>query len=107
MRNAVLQDFADTKIYVPKKRKLMRGPKGWTEVEDILFPSYVFLDTADIMTVYEQLYTPFIKTFYRMLGTDKDGIRTVTASEKLWINHILGDENIAGVSKGIKEREKL
>ena len=108
--NTVLKrdTVADTKIYVPKKKKLMRGPKGWTEVEDILFPSYVFLDTADIMTVYDQLTSaPSIKTFYRMLGTGGDKIITVTATEKLWIDHILGDERIAGVSRGIKEGKTI
>ena len=41
LRNSVLQrdTVPDTKIYVPKKKKLMRGPEGWAEVEDILFPS--------------------------------------------------------------------
>ena len=31
----------------------------------------------------------------------------VTATEKLWIEHILGDEKIAGVSKGIKEGKTI
>ena len=31
----------------------------------------------------------------------------MTSSEKLWIDHILGDERIAGVSRGIKEGKTI
>lgn len=103
LENTIIPLLPETSIFIPQKKKLLRGPNGWGEVNDILFPNYVFMDTPDINAVHAVLYQPKIATAYHLLGMDENNILAVKPDEKAWIEHMCDEKGIAGISRGIKE----
>ncbi len=67
LEKSVLRDIP-VRMYVQKKKKLMRGKKGWMETVDILFPGYVLFETDRIQDVHSHLYDLQGESFMTLIG---------------------------------------
>lgn len=101
----LLHKTIDAEFFVPKRKKLTkRMDSGWTEKQQILFPSYVFVRTDDIEQLCSKLYTPQVSLKYFLVGKNESGrIVAVTEEEMDYIRQLTGDE----ISKGIKEGSRI
>ena len=119
---------AANRIYVPYRAKLLKrrdenGNRYLTEVRDILFPSYVFVESDDILLFNSILYQPNIATSYILLGkvnerptndlksdsvidkTDEGDQRTiypVSVADMKRLHALMDGDNYVKVSHGIK-----
>ena len=108
LEKTILQYIPSTTLYIPQKKRLFQDKNGWSEIKEVLFPGYVFLDTPDIDAVHADLYDPQIATEYKLLGMKEQDVMTVTDEERAWIQHMCNEEGWnAGVSKGVKEGGKV
>lgn len=90
--------------WVPTKTEQRKLDGKYTEVERILFPGYIFIDTDDP----EKLHIEIRKTKYnsRVMKTG-EYFTPISRTEEEIIRHLTGDDGRMGISTGIIEDGNL
>ncbi len=86
------------RCWIPRKTERRRIKGELTDVEIVLFPGYVFIDTEMPEAVYFALKP--MKNFYRLLQTG-EVFTPICPSEEQLIRRLTGEDGVVGVSVGI------
>ena len=84
-------------VWLPTKTEKRKYKGEWTEVERILFPGYMFIDTEDVEDTYMSL-----KSFPDFLGVLKNGdaFVPITQKEEGILRKLTGEDGKVGMSVG-------
>ena len=107
-----IEQLADSQTYnrvFTPRRVIMRKRKGeWISQEELLFPGYVFVDTASPEAFHKELSC--VPAMTKLLASGDIGDRKfipVSDDEKALICAFTGEEgNVMGMSKGVIEGDR-
>lgn len=78
----------------------------WKPVRSLLFPGYVFVQTAEPRALYEAL--PKINGLTRMLGVDGNSFGSLSDDEVAWLDAVTsGGTHAMGISQGVQEGDHI
>lgn len=92
--------------FVPASEVMRRRGGEWHRVQELLFPGYVFVSTADIEGVAERLgEMPF---YVRVIGGSEDAFVPLTAEEVVWLSALTDVEShVVEMSVGVIEGDRV
>ena len=83
----------------------MRRYQGaWHKVQKIMFPGYLFIQSQDVGLLSQELRK--IQKLTKLLHYDHE-IVALTPSEKAFMYHLLGDQEVVEMSYGIQEGDQV
>jgi transcriptional antiterminator NusG len=91
-------------IFIPRYITQKHFKKQWHEIEKVLFPGYLFIDTDRIEDVIKGL-----RVFYQYSKVLRDGemISPVTPQEKEFLSNMMDDKHIVNYSEGFLIGEEV
>ncbi len=101
-RGRIMQENEDVFTMYGEKKSRFHGK--WDLKRYLLFPGYVFIDTADIDDFRIRLHE--IKTMTKVLKTG-ESVVPVWPEEEEFLRQLGGENHIAGYSEGYLEGERL
>lgn len=101
----LLSDVAED-CYTPAYEAMRRVRGEWKLCRGVLFPGYIFVQTADpTMLAYRLASVP---AFTRLLGNSEDSFIPLTDAEVAWLNAFTGVEtHVVEMSQGIIEGDRV
>ena len=102
--------FEQVEAFIPKKVKFYKN-KGIVHKEiSLLFPNYVFIQTAlehkEFMALV-QTHLRVIEGFYKVLQHDKQGLEVILPSEKQFLQQFTNAQHVIEESIGFIENDKV
>ena len=86
-----------SRLWIPKKNTCWRKAGKIEIIREVLFPSYLFVDTESYQDLYDSLRKFSFSFPSLLLGhSEEHSLKTVTSQELEWIN-ALSDEQISDV----------
>ena len=107
-RSMVLRLLGDVvgDCYTPGYECARKVGGEWRTVTRMLFPGYVFVETADPAGLLQRLRT--VPAFTRLLGASDDSILALTDGEVAWLNAFTNAEtHVAEMSEGVIEGDRV
>ena len=103
-RSMVLRTLADvvSDCYTPAYECALKRNGEWRRVTRMLFPGYVFVETADPAALRDRLRT--VPAFTRLLGASDESFLALTDDEVAWLNAFTNVEtHVVEMSEGVIE----
>lgn len=98
------RERAYRECFIPKTETVRRVRGSLTKRENILFPGYLFFDSADAPLLYEQLKK--IPEFTKLLGAD--GVpKPLYPHEEAFLRRLSDGERVIRISKGYMKGDEL
>lgn len=90
------------RCFILKKKESRKRGGNWIEVERILFPGYLFIETEDAETVF--LYLKKLPQFVKLLQAGEYFV-PVREEEERWLRKITRDGETVDLSTGMIENQ--
>lgn len=92
--------------YTPSYEAMRKGKMGWERVQKVLFPGYVFVDTAEPQLLLKRLGG--VRGFTRLLGVSDQKFTPLSASDLAWLEAFTDvDTHVAAMSEGVIEGDRV
>lgn len=105
MVSRLLPEVAED-CYTPAYECARKVAGQWRTVTRMLFPGYVFIETADPATLRDQLRA--VPAFTRLLGASDESFLALTDDEVAWLNAFTNVEtHVVEMSQGVIEGDRV
>ena len=94
-----------TECFAPRCELRKRYNGEWKTVQELLFPGYLFVDTADAEALFQRLKE--VPSFTRLLGNEHDRFVPLDREEVAWIQTLTTPKaRVLQMSEGVIEGDR-